>query len=101
MDFPAESQRGCSSTLNRPSVFSRALNQCRRALVAVREFHDAQVELQERWWLSNQPWLEDRLHWSYDGAQWRLHGHIAVPGGSQRSVTRDGWCPGLCSAHRE
>lgn len=66
-----------------------------RALRALREFNANQVELRERWWLSNQPWLEDRLHWSHDGREWRLHGHLVPLGGRCRSVTRGGWCPGV------
>jgi hypothetical protein len=61
----------------------------------LREFHAAQVELQERALLRSSPWLEDQLHWSFDGEEWHLHGHLAPPDGRVRSVSRSGWCPGL------
>ena len=60
----------------------------------LREAFVAQVELQERMMLRNRPWLEERLHWSWDGEEWRLHGHLPPVDGSP-SVTSDGWCPGL------
>lgn len=79
----------------------RVLGRCLRALAALREFHAAQVELRERWWLSQQPWLEDVLHWSFDGDCWRLHGSWVPRDGRPRSVTRGGWCQGLRSAPPE
>ena len=60
------------------------------------EAQAAQVELQERALLRQQPWLEELLHWSYDGEEWQLHGHRLPPrDGRRRSVTRDGWCPAV------
>lgn len=51
------------------------------------------VALHDRRQLLDRPWLEDVLHWSSDG---ELHGHLppSVAEGP-RSVTADGWCPGL------
>ena len=60
------------------------------------EFHATQVELQERALLRSSPWLEELLHWSFDGEEWHLHGHVAPPpDGRVRSVSGTGWCPGL------
>ncbi len=67
----------------------------------LREAFAAQVELQERMVLRNRPWLEERLHWSWDGEQWLLHGHLLPPAdGRSPSVTRAGWCPGLLARCR-
>ena len=39
---------------------------------------------------------EQFLHWAFDGQEWQLHGRLAPPAdGRRRSVTRNGWCPGL------
>ena len=75
-----------------------AHNPVRRAIAGVvrrlRDAHAAQVELQEQVWLRQEPWLEDLLHWSNDGGEWRLHGCLLPdPGARRRSVTRGGWCP--------
>ena len=67
-----------------------------RAFRRLREAHEAQRELHERRWLRQEPWLEELLHWSYDGETWRLHGsRLPRPDGKRRSVTRGGWCPGV------
>ena len=72
-----------------------------RMLARIRRAQAAQVELHERLLLANRPWLEDLLHWSYDGEQWRLHGTVAPPpDGRIRSVTGEGWCPGQRAARR-
>jgi hypothetical protein len=64
-------------------------------LVRLREFYATQIELHERMALLEQPWREELLHWSYDGREWRLHGHrLPAARGRLRSVTSDGWCPG-------
>jgi len=60
----------------------------------LREANAAQVRLHERMALRRQPWLEEFLHWSFDGQEWQLHGHLLPPGdGHLLSVTSDGWCP--------
>ena len=75
---------------------STLLTAARHALSRLRDAQALQVELQERVMLRNQPWLEELLHWSYDGEEWRLHGsRPPPPDGRRRSVTRSGWCPGL------
>ena len=67
----------------------------------LREANSAQVRLHERMALRRQPWLEDFLHWSFDGQEWRLHGHLLPPGdGRLQSVTSDGWCLGQESSGR-
>ena len=53
---------------------SPATGRLARMLARLRQAQAAQVELQERVLLLNQPWLEDLLHWSYDGEQWQLRG---------------------------
>jgi hypothetical protein len=73
---------------------SPATNRLGRMLAQLRRTQATQVELQERMLLLNRPWLEDLLHWSYDGEKWRLHGTVLPPAdGRRRSVTREGWCP--------
>lgn len=67
----------------------------RRLLVQLRDAQAAQVELHERMLLRHQPWLEDLMHWAHDGEEWHLHGTRLPPDGRRRSVTRDGWCPGV------
>jgi hypothetical protein len=67
----------------------------REVLQRLRDFHANQVELHERALLRSSPWFEDFLHWSFDGEEWQLHGHLPPPGGRVRSVTADGWCPAL------
>ena len=63
-------------------------------LRGLREAHAVQNELQERALLRQEPSLEEFLHWSYDGEEWRLHGsRIPKSDGRRRSVTRSGWCP--------
>ena len=75
-------------------LISRALAWSRRLLARAREFNAKQAELHERMRLLDQPWQEDLLHWSHDGHDWQLHGHLLPPAnGRRRSVTRDGWCP--------
>ena len=59
----------------------------------LREASAAQSELHERAMLRREPWLEELLHWSHDGGEWRLHGTRIPPDGRRRSVTRSGWCP--------
>jgi hypothetical protein len=66
-----------------------------RLLARLLAAHAAQVEMHQRMWLLQQPWLEDLMHWSYDGGRWRLHGHVLPPDGRVRSLTGDGWCPGI------
>jgi hypothetical protein len=66
-----------------------------RLLLRLREAHAAQVELRQRVWLLNQPWLEDLMHWSYDDGRWVLHGQVLPRDARVRSLTRDGWCPGV------
>ena len=67
----------------------------------LREANAAQVRLHERMALRRQPWLEEFLHWSFDGQEWRLHGHLLPPGdGRLQSVTSDGWCLGQESSGR-
>jgi hypothetical protein len=84
------------SLLHRPSP---ATNRLVRMLTRLRRAQAAQVELHERILLLDRPWLEDLLHWSYDGEQWRLHGTALPPAdGRRRSVTREGWCPGQRAA---
>lgn len=80
---------------HKPASGPRALLELGIGLLRrLREAHDAQVELQERAWLRQEPWLEELLHWSYDGERWRLHGSLVPPpNGRRRSVTRSGWCP--------
>jgi hypothetical protein len=78
---------------------STLLDVARRVLGRLREAQAAQLELQERVMLRRQPWLEDLLHWSYDGEEWHLHGSRMPPRDVRRrtvsrSVTRSGWCPG-------
>jgi hypothetical protein len=66
----------------------------RRLLSRLHAFHTAQAELYERMLLLNRPWEEEFAHWSYDGRDWHLHGHIPPPAdGRRRSVTPGGWCP--------
>ena len=85
-----------TSTRTTHSRSSPVLDAARHALRRLREAQAQQVELQERVLLRQQPWLEELLHWSYDGERWRLHGSRLPPrDGRRRSVTRSGWCPGL------
>jgi hypothetical protein len=65
-----------------------------RIAAGFREFHALQRELLERQHLANRPWEEQYLHWSYDGTQWHLHGHLPPPSKRRCSTTRGGWCPG-------
>ncbi|GAB3786655.1 hypothetical protein [Nocardioides ungokensis] len=74
---------------------SRPHDRWSRLLARVREAHATQVELHERVLLRNSPWLEDLLHWSWDGEDWQLHGRLLPPAGTSPSITRSGWCPGL------
>ncbi|MDH2413252.1 hypothetical protein [Nocardioides sp. CER19] len=65
-----------------------------RLLRRLKDAHVAQTELWERTMLRQEPWREELLHWSFDGATWQLHGSVLpASGGSRRSVTRGGWCP--------
>ncbi len=60
----------------------------------LRDFFNAQTELQERLLLLNQPWLEDFTHWSGSEDDPHLHGYLPPPAvRPQHSVTRNGWCP--------
>ena len=69
----------------------------RSAARSLRAFYAGYKQLHERQQLRNRPWAEDFLHFGLDG---RLHGHITPSAdGRGRSVTSDGWCPGL-SHHR-
>jgi len=66
----------------------------RRLWARLRGAWATQLELHERVMLSRQPWLEDHLHWSFDGEEWHLHGHLPpARGGRVPSVTGEGWCP--------
>lgn len=70
-------------------------------LSSVREFLATQAELSERQSLLNRPWEEELLHWSWDGHEWRLHGHLMPPPNRRRhSTTRSGWCPGVRAQRR-
>ena len=64
-----------------------------RLVRRLREAQAAQTELHERVILRQEPWLEEFLHWSYDGAEWRLHGSYLPGPHGRASVTRSGWCP--------
>jgi hypothetical protein len=64
-----------------------------RLVRRLQEFQAGQTELHERVLLRQEPWLEEYLHWSYDGGQWRLHGRYPAKPGARPSVTRSGWCP--------
>jgi len=68
---------------------------CRpRLLDRFREFIRTQERLYERQDLLNRPWEEELLHWSWNGQQWQLHGHLPPPrDGRRHSTTTDGWCP--------
>lgn len=55
-------------------------------------------ELEERRLLINHPWREQFLHWSHDGKNWHIHGHLLPPKSSYRSTTSSGWCPGQPSS---
>jgi hypothetical protein len=71
-------------------------NRLRRLTSALREFDAEVTELHERQRLLNRPWEEEFLHWAYDGRTWQLHGRLTPPNdGRRRSVTKNGWCPGL------
>ncbi|GAA1427360.1 hypothetical protein GCM10009616_04330 [Microlunatus lacustris] len=59
---------------------------------ALRRSWDQYAALHERRQLLDRPWLEDVLHWSADE---QLHGEVVPTGAGPRSVTSDGWCPGL------
>lgn len=77
------------------STAARIAHAGRRLLARLCAFDATQVELHERLLLLNQPWKEELLHWSDNGHQRQLHGHLAPPAdGRRRSVTRGGWCPG-------
>lgn len=66
----------------------------RRLLTRLRKFVQDYERLYERQQLLNRPWEEDLLHWSWDGQNWQLHGHLSPPtDGRRRSTTSDGWCP--------
>lgn len=89
LDHPAPVRTAQSRT-------TTLLDAARHALRRLREAQALQVELQERLMLRQQPWLEELVHWAYDGEEWHLHGHRLPPAdGRRRSVTRSGWCPGL------
>jgi hypothetical protein len=66
----------------------------------LRSCWETQMWLTERRQLAMRPWEEDLLHWSLDGGDWVLHGHLTPPPGRRRSVTSDGWCPMQRSAAR-
>ena len=65
-----------------------------RRLRRLRDFFNAQTELQQRLMLLHQPWLEDFTHWSGDEDDPHLHGDLPPPAGrAQHSITHNGWCP--------
>lgn len=64
------------------------------ALRWAQHLHVQVRELEERRMLLNRPWEEDFLHWSHNGKNWHLHGHVVPPAKRRyRSTTRSGWCP--------
>jgi hypothetical protein len=66
-----------------------------------RNFWAGYRELHERQVLVRQPWKEEVLHWSWDGQDWRLHGHLDPGPGRRPSTTSTGWCPAVRGAvHR-
>jgi hypothetical protein len=70
----------------------------RRALIRV--VSDVR-ELEERRALLERPWEEEFPHWARDDRGWHLHGHVAPPPRRRtRSVTSQGWCPGLSTNSR-
>ncbi len=60
-----------------------------------RDFWAGYRELHERQVLIRQPWKEEVLHWSWDGQDWRLHGHLDPAPRGLRSATSSGWCPAV------
>ena len=71
----------------------------RRLLAWLRQFVEDYERIYERCELLNRPWEEDFVHWSWNGREWELHGHLAPPpDGRRRSTTADGWCP--CRSRR-
>lgn len=68
-------------------------------IASLREFWQDYRELTERRALIRRPWVEEFVHWSFDGRTWQLHGHLPPPPGG-RSTTRSGWCPALRAAAR-
>ncbi|MTD58806.1 hypothetical protein [Amycolatopsis pithecellobii] len=71
-----------------------------RFFARLRGFLATQAELAQRQDLLNRPWEEDWLHWSHDGGEWCLHGHVTPPPGRHRhSTTREGWCSGVRRAN--
>jgi hypothetical protein len=69
------------------------MNRFHRLLARLRHFNATQIELHERLLLLNRPWEEHFLHWSWNGYDWQLHGHLPPPSGRRRSTTSTGWCP--------
>jgi hypothetical protein len=66
----------------------------RRLVACLQELVADYERLHERQQLLDRPWEEDFVHWSWDGQEWQLHGHLTPPpDGRRRSTTRDGWCP--------
>ena len=59
---------------------------------SLRAFWAEYERVYERRELRNRPWEEEFLHFARDGS---LHGHLVPPDNGRRSVTSDGWCPGL------
>jgi hypothetical protein len=67
----------------------------------LRDFWAGYRELHERQVLLRQPWKEEVLHWSWDGQDWRLHGHLDPAPGRLPSATSSGWCPAVRGTTRE
>jgi hypothetical protein len=67
----------------------------------LRDFWAGYRELHERQVLIRQPWKEEVLHWSWDGQDWRLHGHLHPAPERRRSASSSGWCPAVRGPVRE
>jgi hypothetical protein len=84
---------GSSAIAGALALYARARGWRVRARNWGREFWTGYRELYERQNLLRRPWEEELLHWSFDGQDWQLHGHLDPPPGRRRSTTRSGWCP--------
>jgi hypothetical protein len=84
---------GSSATAGALALYARARGWRVRARNWCREFWTGYRELAERQNLLRRPWEEELLHWSFDGQDWQLHGHLDPPPGRRRSTTHSGWCP--------
>ena len=86
---------GMSTIVGAQALRGRARGGRAPAAQRFRDFWGGFRELHERQALRQRPWEEELLHWSWDGENWQLHGHLDPPAGRRRSTTSSGWCLAL------